>query len=166
MTKKKTQPTLSTPKFAVKKRKPGTTARQQLHMYGSTVTQQAGKDACDINQIMARFVKTGVMDHVREHGPEYGFASSDTFNDSMQIVAKANSMFEDLPSQIRTKFENDPAKFLDFVQDEKNQEEMQEMGLAIKQTTNATPPLAETSQTPLETAESGSENPVGEPKND
>ena len=115
---------------------------------------------------MARFVKTGVMDHVREHGPEYGFASSDTFNDSMQIVAKANSMFEDLPSQIRTKFENDPAKFLDFVQDEKNQEEMQEMGLAIKQTTNATPPLAETSQTPLETAESGSENPVGEPKND
>lgn len=38
-------------------------------------------------------------------------------------------MFEDLPSQIRSRFENRPDKFLDFVNDENNQQEMVKMGL-------------------------------------
>ena len=118
--------------FLVKPRKPGTTFNHQLKMYGTTVTQQSHKDACDINLIMARFVKTGVLEHMREHGPEYGFASSDTFRDSLEIISKANSMFESLPSQIRNRFENDPGQFLDFVQDPGNIDEMREMGLASK----------------------------------
>jgi len=121
-----------TKKFKVKPRIPGKTIGHKLKMYGKTVTKQAFKDDCDINKIMARFIKTGIMDHVRDHGPQYGFASSDTFRESMEIVAKANSMFEELPSKIRNQFENDPGKFLDFVQDEKNLTEMQEMGLATK----------------------------------
>lgn len=128
-------------RFIVKKRKPGETARQQLAMYGTTRTQQQFKDDCDINLIMAKYIKTGVLDHQREHGAEYGFASSDTFRDSMEIVSKANSMFEDLPSSIRSKFENNPAKFLDFVQDPKNLKQMQEMGLANKSNPPETPLL-------------------------
>jgi len=118
-------------KFKIRSRAPGS-ERVQLKMYGKTITKQSFKDDCDINKIMDRFVKTGVLDHVREHGPEYGFASSDDFKASMEIIAKAQTMFEELPSKIRTKFENDPAKFLDFVQDEKNTKEMEEMGLANK----------------------------------
>ena len=38
-------------------------------------------------------------------------------------------MFEELPATIRKKFENDPAKFLDFVNDERNADEMVELGL-------------------------------------
>ena len=118
--------------FIVKPRKPGTTKKQQLYMRGKSITKQSEKDSCDINLIMAHYTKTGVLTHQRDHEAEYGYASSDTFNESMQIVAKGQSMFAELPSAIRSKFENNPAKFLDFVQDEGNLEEMQEMGLANK----------------------------------
>jgi len=64
--------------------------------------------------------------------PIYGYATSDDFTASMEIVARGQTMFEELPSSIRTRFENDPAKFLDFVQDEENKEEMQELGLLNK----------------------------------
>ena len=40
-------------------------------------------------------------------------------------------MFADLPSSIRTKFNNDPAQYLDFVQDPEKLEEMRELGLAL-----------------------------------
>ena len=40
-------------------------------------------------------------------------------------------MFEELPSQIRKKFNNDPAQFLDFVQNENNKDALYEMGLAL-----------------------------------
>lgn len=123
---------MTLPKFKVKPRKPGKTKNHKLYMRGESITKQSEKDSCDINLIMAHYVKTRVLLHQRDNEPEYGFASSDTFNESMQIVAKAQSMFAELPSGIRSKFENNPAKFLDFVQDERNLEEMQEMGLANK----------------------------------
>ena len=41
-------------------------------------------------------------------------------------------MFAELPSSLRTKFENKIGNFLNFVQDENNLEEMQELGLANK----------------------------------
>lgn len=156
---------LPKPKFIVKPRKPGKTIRQRLTFSGESITKQSQKDDCDINLIMARFVKTGVMEHQRIHGAEYGFASADSFNESMQIVAKGKTMFEELPSSIRTKFENDPAKFLDFVQDENNRDAMQEMGLAEKSQTGDSPFLqnqslsGEAINEPSGTAKSGSDAP-------
>lgn len=144
------------PTFKVKPRKAGKTKSVKLHMYGTTVTKQSFKEDCDINLIMARFVKTGIIDHVREHGPEYGFASSDDFRDSMELISKANSMFEELPSPIRNKFENDPARFLDFVQNPENIKEMQELGLAYNEKTENLP-LAEKPEA------SGTPRPGSEP---
>lgn len=163
MTKKQkinpSPPTKQSHRFIVKKRKPGETARHKLHMRGEPITKQSQKDDCDINLIMARYVKTGVLDHQRAHGGEYGYASADTFNESMQIVAKGKTMFEELPSQIRTKFENDPAKFLDFVQDNKNIDEMAEMGLAEKsQKGDSTIPLPNPSMSLNETKDENKED--------
>lgn len=124
------------PTFKVKPRKQGKTKRQRLKMFGENITQQQFKDDCDINKIMARFVKTGVLDHLRKEPGEYAFASADTFRDSMEIVATANSMFEALPSQIRNFFENDTANFLSFTSDPKNLPKMQEMGLANQNSQN------------------------------
>jgi phage internal scaffolding protein len=41
-------------------------------------------------------------------------------------------MFNDLPSSIRSRFGNDPAAFLDFVNDEGNADEMIKLGLIEK----------------------------------
>ncbi len=97
---------------------------------GSGGAKQAFANECDINQIMAKYQKTGAVAHVAKHIGEYNFATSATFHDAMNIVAKANSLFEELPSKIRNLCKNDPATFLDFVQDEANADELVELGLA------------------------------------
>jgi len=93
-------------------------------------TKQAMAKDCDINLIMAKYVKTGVIDHGRKYSGDYGYADSVDFHGAMNIVAKGDSMFADLPAVVRGRFNNDTALFLDFVQDEANAEEMVELGLA------------------------------------
>ena len=63
------------------------------------------------------------------NSPEYGEITQDCLYDAMNIVAQANTMFEELPATVRDKFKNDPGLFLDFVQDPKNGPEMVELGL-------------------------------------
>jgi len=122
---------------------------------GPSLTKQSFTKECDINNIVNKYQRTGALDHVNKHEASYGYASSDDFTASMEIVARGKTMFAELPSKIRTKFENDPAKFLEFVQDEKNKEEMQELGLAHKQSNETELPIipAEKSEAIIKQAE-------------
>ncbi len=88
------------------------------------------RDECDINLIMAKYAKTGFVDHVSRHGGDYGFADSVTLHEAMNIVTKADQMFGDLPAKARERFGGDPAEFLDFVGKEENFDEMVVLGLA------------------------------------
>ena len=106
-----------------------------------SLTKQSFTKECNINTILAKYQKTGAIDHVNKNQGSYGYASSDDFTASMEIVARGQTMFNELPSSIRTKFENDPAKFLDFVQDDKNKKEMQELGLAHKRSNETELPI-------------------------
>lgn len=92
-------------------------------------TKGSFKDECNINYIMNKYLKTGQLPNVREN-LLYGEASGLDLFEAQQLVAKANSMFEELPSNVRNKFENDQSKFLDFINDDKNLEEMIELGIA------------------------------------
>ncbi len=94
------------------------------------MTKQSFKDECDINKIMEKFQKTGLISHYAAHGPTYQDIPAVDYLDAQYIIAEANSQFEELPSSIRKRFENDPSKFLDFVQDKKNLPELRELGLA------------------------------------
>lgn len=102
--------------------------RVQIFFEDEGMTRQSFADECDINLIMAKYQTTGAIDHFARHEPRYGFADGVTFHDAMNIVAEGDSMFADLPSKLRSRFEN-PGAFLDFVQDEANAEEMVELGL-------------------------------------
>ena len=90
---------------------------------------QSAKDECDINKILERYQRSGAIDHFAKYGPEYGVASRLDFQEAMNLVTSANTMFQDLPSSIRERFGNDPGAFLDFVGDAENAEEMAELGL-------------------------------------
>ncbi len=93
---------------------------------GPGKTQQHFSDEVDINRIVQRFSETGVLP--QGHGqPEYGFASSQTFTEAMNMVAAATQNFMLLPSEVRTHFKNSPAAFLDATL-----EELQELGLEEK----------------------------------
>lgn len=95
-------------------------------------TKQSFKTECDINEIMKKFQKSGAITHYASHAPSYGDTTGPQLAEAMNIVADAETMFEELPSAIRKKFANDPERFLEFVQDPNNLEEMRELGLANK----------------------------------
>jgi phage internal scaffolding protein len=69
------------------------------------------------------------------------------YQDAMNTVAAANSMFEGLPSAIRNQFDNDPAKFINFVDDEANADKLVEMGLVKPKVST---PVDEGSEEPVE----------------
>lgn len=112
-------------------RKPYTTRKVTKKCKGGR-TEQHHKKSCCVNQIMERFLKTKTIEHRNVHRGQYGFCTGETYADAMMIVAHANSLFEELPAQVRNKFNHEPGKFLDFVQNPENAQEMVDLGLATK----------------------------------
>ena len=92
-------------------------------------TKQSFKDECDINTILSRFQRTGLLEFVNERHAQYGDVSSIDFQDSLNTVIEAQAMFDDLPAAWRKRFNNDPAQLLDFVQDPGNREEAIKLGI-------------------------------------
>ncbi len=97
---------------------------------GSSLTKQSMKDDSNINKIVQKYQQTGIITFANKQAARYDFATSDDYKQSMDVIKQADSMFAELPSSARAKFENDPQMFLDFVQDAENLPEMVEMGLA------------------------------------
>jgi len=114
---------------------------------GDGLTEQNHKDETDINQIVRKYNKTGLIDHLNQFEKQYGDMTGYDYQDAMNTVAAANTMFEGLPSAIRNKFDNDPAKFINFVDDEANADKLVEMGLAKPKVST---PVDEGSKEPVE----------------
>ncbi len=106
--------------------------RVQSHPVGKSRTKQSFREESEITNILKRYVKTGIADHMNAHSGEYGFASSVDFHQAMNVVTKADQMFEALPAELRKRFNGAPGEFLDFVQNPENQEEMIKLGLATR----------------------------------
>ena len=96
-----------------------------------TRTKQAFKNECDINYIMKKYERTGLIDHVSKYQGEYcDFTDAPaSYHEAMIQIAEANEMFLTIPASIRDQFGNDPGRFLDFVSDPANEGEMREIGL-------------------------------------
>lgn len=105
--------------------------RVQIQFGKHSMCKQSHAKEADINYIVKKYHKTGVLEHWRKNEPEYGFANSETFHQSMNIITKAQNMFDELPSNAREYFNHSPANFLDFVNDPAtNISKMRELGLA------------------------------------
>lgn len=96
---------------------------------GPSMTKQSFKEECDINNIIANFTKTGLLEYAQEHQPQYGDVTGIDFQTAMQTISQANEMFDELPSKIRQRFQNDPVAFLDFIQDPESRSEAIQLGL-------------------------------------
>ena len=123
---------------------------------GESRTKGSFLEETDINHIMAKYQRTGLVSHLAKHQPRYGEASGMEFRDAMQIVVEAQEMFDDLPSSVRKRFGNDPAVFLDYVSDPDNVKELEKLGLVAGEPEPAT-------NEPGEGGTGDSENPPGEP---
>lgn len=92
-------------------------------------TKQSFKAECDIHNILAKFRKTGLIDFVNKNEARYGDFSDFDFRSAMDTIAAANSMFEQLPSDIRSQFKNDPTAFIAFMDDPDNDLKAIKVGL-------------------------------------
>lgn len=99
---------------------------------GESMTQQQFQAECDINNIMVKYRKTGLLTHVNKVQGNYGdFESVEDYQTMLGKVMHAEATFMDLPSEIRAKFGNDPAQLIGYLTDEKNYDEAVSYGLII-----------------------------------
>jgi len=84
-------------------------------------TQQHFKEECDVNKIMAKYKKGLPITHLaRAAGAYADLTSAPDYLSAMQTVINAETAFMSLPSEIRKKFNHDPAALLQFIEDPKN----------------------------------------------
>jgi phage internal scaffolding protein len=93
------------------------------------LTEQSHKQACDINYVIRRHDKTGILTHLNTMEGQYGDVTGLDFQNALDLVTRSNQMFEGLPSHIRAEFQNNPALFLDYCNNPENLDGMREKGL-------------------------------------
>lgn len=94
-----------------------------------TLTVQDKADECDINYIVRKFGITGELP-VALHAPTYGdFVGISNYQDALHAINAADDAFMAMPANVRSRFDNDPAKFVDFCSDPENKDEMSKLGL-------------------------------------
>lgn len=123
-------------------------SEQEPGPVGIEPAQQQFKDDCDINSIMRRFQKTGAFDHVSAYQPEYGIATPLDLHTAMNIVTRAQQMFDALPSGLRRKFNGDARELLEFVQNPDNEAAAEELGLALSDRAQAVADARKAATTP------------------
>lgn len=96
-----------------------------------SLTQQSSKDEADINTIVKRFLKTGVLPQGAENPRYIEFNEVFDFQTAMNAVVAAERSFMAMPAEVRERFGNNPAKFVEFCSDKENLPEMRKLGLAI-----------------------------------
>lgn len=140
----------------------------QKTFVGEGRTKQSFKNECDINQILARFKRTGVLDFQQKMQPQYGDCTGIEFQEAQFIIAKANGMFAALPAHLRARFDNDPAKFLNFVNDKRNKNEAEDLGLLKEKENEAgqagEAPLGAAPKPPANPTAQGGTPPSPQPK--
>lgn len=99
----------------------------------SRAKQSFAKEA-DINHIMARYMKTGILVDPALAGsarrPMYGdFFNSADFLAMQNSLACVRSVFDQLPASVRAEFSNDAARMLDFISDPANLDRAISLGL-------------------------------------
>lgn len=108
-----------------------------------SMTQQQFKDEADINYIVSMYDSSGVMPTFHGDGqpaqPVFGDFSSlpDNAQEMYNRMIEAKNNFDNLPLEVRKRFNYDPASFLDFVDNPENLDELVAMGLATKTVINS-----------------------------
>lgn len=123
-----------------------------------SMTRQSEKELCNVNNIMAKYEKTGLIDHFRNRPGEYGdFTNVQTYQDALNKIMLAENQFNALPADLRKRFDNDPVAFVEYVTNPENHESLAKMGLLE--------PIAP--EAPAKAAgEAEKENPTPTPKED
>lgn len=98
-----------------------------------TRTKRSMGPQSDINYIFNRYKRTGqLVDPAQQSNRKalWGdFTQVGDFQEMQDKIVRGKEVFEALPAHVRDRFRNDPARLVDFMTDEGNRKEAQELGL-------------------------------------
>lgn len=83
----------------------------------------------DINTIAERYRLTGELPQNVPQVLQGDFEEVTDFQTAMNLIVAARESFQAMPAAIRSRFDNDAQKFLDFTSDPKNFDTASELGL-------------------------------------
>lgn len=93
-------------------------------------TKQSFAKACDINEIMKSWERSGVITHVRNAPGVYeDFSGVEEYDQAMIKIRRAQEAFATLSPSVRRFFNNDPAELIRFVDDPENSPQAESLGL-------------------------------------
>lgn len=127
-----------------------------------SLTVQSDMDAADINKIMARYEKTGLLiDPLGvERKPMYGdFTEVKDYHTTLSALKRTEAAFNLLPAPVRNRFNNDPEALIKFLDDPANDQEAVKLGLKDRSVLKDLPEQA----TPGEAAGKPEKTPPGPP---
>lgn len=103
-----------------------------LDVSGESRTKQSFRDECDIENIVAKYVKTGLVSHLAGGQPFYADVSEMAdYRGAIEQVRSAEKFFAGLPAKVRAFFENDIATFVDWMADPANADQLEKLGVRI-----------------------------------
>lgn len=95
-----------------------------------SLTDQSFAAECDVGHIMKKFAKTGDMTLLqRKTGIYTDLSNIPDLLEATQVVETAKFAFDQLPSELREKFNNSPIGFVNFINDPNNYEKAKELGI-------------------------------------
>lgn len=99
-----------------------------------SLTQKQFKNDVDVNNIIKKFKKTGQISHIRNtlNGVYSDLTHISDLLDMKLKVIHAEQAFMELPPKLRSKFRNDPAELISYLQNPSNHEEAIHLGLMVK----------------------------------
>lgn len=106
-----------------------------------SLTQQQFKDDNNPNLIMEKYARTGDEGlFMSASAPKYAdFSDAVDYQTSLNRITEANNLFAGLSATIRARFENNPALFLQFVNNPDNKAEAVKLGLIKKDSPSTQP---------------------------
>jgi len=104
-----------------------------LKCLDDSLTQQQFKDESDINTIVDRFMKSGVLPTSASMPQFIDYEGVFDFQSAMNAVRSADENFMRMDARVRARFNNSPQEFLEFFADPANTSEAIRLGLAIPQ---------------------------------
>lgn len=97
------------------------------------LTKQADRDEADVHKIIAKYEKTGMISALNKAEPFYGDVSGYSgLQDAFIKVQEATDLFMDMSAEIRERFDNDPIKMVEFLENPDNLEEAISLGMVVK----------------------------------
>lgn len=102
--------------------------------FGPTRAQQHHKEECDINTIVRKFGVTHQLPATLNMPMQGDFTDAPDYKTSLNLLIQAQQAFQQLPSETRHRFHNDPGEFIEFFENPDNLAEARKMGLARPET--------------------------------